>query len=96
MPSPLVGIFHLNLRREPFTDKNVREAFAYAFDRDAYCRELIHGACTPVLSWIPPRIPGAIETEAYAFDPTKARAALAASSYGGPENLPEIVWLRRR
>ena len=33
-------------------------------------------------------MPGYIETEAFAFDPEKARAALAASSYGGPENLP--------
>ena len=37
------------------------------------------------LSWIPPGVPGAIETDAYAFDPEKARQALAASSYGGPE-----------
>jgi oligopeptide transport system substrate-binding protein len=92
MPSPTINIFNFNLRVEPFTDKNVREAFAYAFDRDAYCREMLHGTCQPVLSWIPPQVPGAIETDAYAFDPTKAREALAASSYGGAENLPEIFW----
>ena len=28
-------IFHLNWTREPFQDQKVREAFAYAFDRDA-------------------------------------------------------------
>jgi ABC-type transport system substrate-binding protein len=37
-------------------------------------------------------MPGAIETDAYAFDPVKARQALAESSYGGPEQLPEITW----
>ncbi len=85
--------FAFNLNREPFQDKQVREAFAYAFDRDAYCRQLLYGvACDPTLSLIPPGMPGAIETAAYAFDPLKARQALAASSYGGPERLPQITW----
>jgi oligopeptide transport system substrate-binding protein len=92
MPSPDVDLFHLNLRREPFADKRVREAFAYAFDREAYCREMLRGACRPLLSWMPPQVPGAIETDSYAFDPQKAREALAASRYGGSENVPEIVW----
>jgi oligopeptide transport system substrate-binding protein len=70
----------------------VREAFAYAFDRDAYCLQIGLGGCDSTLSWMAPGIPGAIETDAFAFDPQKAREALAASSYGGPENLPEVVW----
>ena len=47
----------------------------------------------PAFSWIPPGVPGHIETEAFAFDPEKARQALAESSYGGPENLPEIRFI---
>ena len=70
----------------------MRAAFAYAFDRDAYCRQLIYSSCTATLSMIPPGLPGSIETDAYAFDPEKARQALADSSYGGPENLPEVIW----
>ena len=81
-----------NMREEPFTDKKVREAFAYAFDRDTYCRQIFSGFCTPTLSWLPPGVPGHAATDAYAFDPAKARQALAESSYGGVENLPEIVW----
>lgn len=91
-PVSFTGVFHMNQTREPFTDKKVREAFAYAFDREDYCRVLEAGTCTPTLSWIPPGVPGAIETDAYAFDPDKARQALAESSYGGPENLPPILW----
>jgi oligopeptide transport system substrate-binding protein len=90
--SPFVGLFNFNLTKEPFTDQKVREAFAYAFDRDDYCREISYGACTPHLSWIPPGVPGHIETDAYAFNPQKARQALAASSYGAPDELPEIVF----
>src|SRR4029450_6214752 len=87
-PNTMTGVFLLNNTREPFQDKKVREAFAYAFDRDAYARVLEGGAVTPVLSWIPAGVPGANETDAYAFDPEKARQALAESSYGGPDNVP--------
>lgn len=80
----------MNLNLEPFTDLKVREAFAYAFDRETYCAEVRSGDCTPTVTWIPDGIPGAIETDAYAFDPEAAVQALAESSYGGPENLPEI------
>jgi oligopeptide transport system substrate-binding protein len=80
----------MNLNLEPFNDLKVREAFAYAFDRETYCEEIRSGDCTPALSWIPEGIPGAIETDKFAFDPEAAQQALAESSYGGPENLPPI------
>src|SRR5215203_626275 len=80
----------MNLNLEPFNDLKVREAFAYATDRETLCTEVRSGDCTPSLSWIPQGIPGAIETDKFAFDPEKAKQALAESSYGGPENLPPI------
>jgi oligopeptide transport system substrate-binding protein len=80
--------FNLNL--EPFNDKKVREAFAYAFDRETYCNVIRNGDCVPIYSWIPEGVAGHLETDAYKFDPEAARQALAESSYGGPENLPEI------
>jgi oligopeptide transport system substrate-binding protein len=91
---PRAATIHMiiNANREPFTDKKVREAFAYGFDREGYCQEVQFGFCSPTLSWIPPAIPGAIETDAYAFDPEMARQALAESSYGGPEGLPDVTW----
>jgi oligopeptide transport system substrate-binding protein len=81
----------MNLAQEPFTDKKVREAFAYAFDRETLCEVVRSGDCTPTLSWVPEGVPGAIETDKYAFDPEAAVQALAESSYGGPEDLPEIT-----
>jgi oligopeptide transport system substrate-binding protein len=89
---PNAGTYNLamNLSMEPFTDKKVREAFSYAFDRETYCAEIRSGDCEPTLSWIPPGLPGAIETDKYGFDPEAAVQALAESSYGGPEGLPEI------
>ncbi len=89
---PIANTFMLamDLKGEPFNDKQVREAFAYAFDRETFCAEIQSGTCVPTLSWIPPGVPGYIETEKYAFDPEAAVEALAASSYGGPDALPEI------
>jgi oligopeptide transport system substrate-binding protein len=91
IPTLTADVFQFNLTKEPFNDKKVRAAFAYAFDRETYCKTIDY-TCHPVLSWIPQGIPGHIDTDAYAFDPAKARQALADSSYGGPERLPEITW----
>jgi oligopeptide transport system substrate-binding protein len=88
-PQASTYFLQMNLNLEPFTDLKVREAFAYAFDRETHCVE-VRGDCTPTLSWIPPGIPGYIETDKFAFDREAAVQALAESSYGGPENLPEI------
>ena len=81
----------MSLHKAPFDDPKVRQAFAYAFDRETFCTEVQAGTCVPTLSWIPPGVPGAIETDKFAFDPEKAKRALADSTYGGPENLPEIT-----
>ena len=92
IPDAGTDYFVFNVNREPFQDPKVREAFAYAFDRETWCRSWLGGTCLMALSMIPPGLPGHIDTDAFAFDPEKARQALADSSYGGPENLPEITW----
>jgi len=91
LPTSSSEIFNFNLQKAPFQDLQVRRAFAYAFDHETYCRTIDY-TCVPLRSWIPPGVPGSIEAEGYPFDPARARAALAASSYGGPDRLPEIVW----
>ena len=84
-------MIQFNLSKEPFNDIHVRKAFAYAWDRETACTVIENGACVPSLSWVPPGIDGSIETDAYAFDPDKARAELAASSYGSADKLPPIT-----
>jgi oligopeptide transport system substrate-binding protein len=37
-------------------------------------------------------VPGHIETDAFAYDSAAAQKALAASPYGGPDNLPEVTY----
>lgn len=78
--------------KEPFTDQKVREAFAYALDRESWVRDVLKGLGSPTLTWIPPGYPGYKEGETrWGYDPEKARQAIAESSYGSVANLPEIV-----
>jgi oligopeptide transport system substrate-binding protein len=90
---PVASTYNLsfNLAMEPFTDIKVREAFSLAFDRETYCAVVRNGDCRPTLSWIPPGLPGSIETDKFGFNAEAAVAALAESSYGGPDALPEIA-----
>ena len=81
-----------NLTAEPFTDLNVRKAFSMAFDRQTYCEQIRNGDCLPTTIWIPEGVAGSVESDAYGFDVAAAQAALAESSYGGPEGLPEISY----
>ncbi|HRA47401.1 MAG TPA: peptide ABC transporter substrate-binding protein [Thermomicrobiales bacterium] len=81
---------NFNLAQAPFDDIKVRQAFSQAFDRETYCAVVRNGDCSPTLSWIPPGLPGSIETDLYGFDPDAAKAALAESSYGSADKLPEI------
>jgi len=89
-PQAATQYLAMNLSTEPFTDKKVREAFSYAIDRETLCSIVRSGDCLPTVAFMPVGLPGAIETDQYAYDPDAAVQALADSSYGGPENLPEI------
>lgn len=80
-----------NLNKEPFTDPKVREAFAYAFDRDTYCADIRNGDCVAAYSWVPADVNGGFANEDFKFDPAKAKEALAASSYGSADKLPPIT-----
>lgn len=77
--------------KEPFTDQKVREAFAQAYDRETWVRDVLRGLGSPTLTWIPPGYPGYdAEESRWGFDPEAAKAALAESSYGSVEALPPI------
>ena len=46
-PQAATSNLQFNLTMEPFTDKKVREAFSYAFDRETYCELIRNGDCLP-------------------------------------------------
>lgn len=78
--------------KEPFTDQKVREAFAYGLDRAGWVTDVLKGLGSPTLTWIPKGFPGYDAQEnRWGYDPAKAKEALAASSYGSADKLPEIT-----
>ena len=68
-----------NLRKPPFDNIKVRQAFAQAFDREAWVRDVFKGLGKPTQTFIPPGFPGYEATTKYAFDPAAAKKSLADS-----------------
>jgi oligopeptide transport system substrate-binding protein len=68
--------------KEPFSDPAVRQAFAYALDREGWVNDVLQGLGAPTLTWIPPGFPGYKKGEArFGYDPEKAKQTLANAGY---------------
>lgn len=82
-PYILYENFNINTKRAPFDDKRVRQALAYAFDRDAYTKTVWFGLARPTINPVPPEmatyLPGSA-TE-YPFDLKKAEALLGEAGF---------------
>jgi len=66
----------------PFDNKEVRQAFAQAIDREGIARDLEEGLALPTLSFIPRGIPGYDESETlWAFDAAAAKEKLDAAGF---------------
>lgn len=73
----------LNLNREPFSDVRVRQAIAYAIDREMLCAAGAFGLCTPIHG---PTAPGSawyFDYAPYERDVEQARALLEEAGVGG-------------
>ena len=69
----------------------VREAVAYALDRDAIIRYVLGGAARPASALLPPdHWAGDPDLPQYTYDPERARALLEAAGYGAAG--PRIVY----
>ena len=80
-----------NANAPPFDDPKVRQAFAMAIDLEQIARVLYQDAIPVASSILMPGLAAYNEAaQAPQFDPELARELLAQSSYGGPEELPEI------
>jgi len=91
-PGPGTQYVGFNTARAPFTDPKVRQAFAKAFDRDAYIRDLLSNTGQAAYSLIPPGRAGHDAADRFqAFDPAAARQLLQSSSFYGK---PELATIR--
>jgi oligopeptide transport system substrate-binding protein len=82
-----------DVTRPPFDDFKVREAFTKAIDKDRFNDVTEDGKGVIANGLYPPGLPGYNQNvEPITFNPDQARASLDASSFGGPNGLPEIVF----
>jgi peptide/nickel transport system substrate-binding protein len=76
----------VNLRDSTLKDLRVRQAIAYAIDREAIVKYLRRGLAAPAAGLLPP-LSWAVAPDAFSFsyDPTKARALLDEAGYVDPD-----------
>lgn len=82
---PIVSyeMFQINTKKAPFTDKRVRQALSYAFDRATYVKTFWSGLASPsdnpFAQQMPAFLPGS--QNMYPYDLRKAKALLAAAGF---------------
>ena len=82
-PATSVSYMGMHQLKPPFDNKQVRMAFAQAFDRDAFTRDILKGAAKTYLSWVPPGVPGTDETAVQkGYDPVAAVKTLIDVGFG--------------
>lgn len=87
--------FWFNTARAPMDDPKVREALIKAVDRDGLFQASFPNGPHKKADQILNSVPGADDSgfEPYPYDPEGAKALLAASTYGGPERLPKLLFV---
>ncbi|MCC6443515.1 MAG: ABC transporter substrate-binding protein [Armatimonadetes bacterium] len=80
----------LNCEMAPFTRLKVRQALAYAVDRDRII-QLLNGRGQAARGMLPPSVPGYNENlKGYPFDPGKAKSLLKEAGY--PDGIDIEIW----
>lgn len=71
----------LNVQHAPLDNQLVRQALNFAVDRDAIVATVLQGLGSPTSSYISPSTWGYWNTDAYTYDPARARALLAEAGF---------------
>lgn len=86
--------YQFNIKRKPFDNVKVRQAFSYAIDRDKIIADVLNTeAFGPgICGLTPPGISGYDITavRGYPFNPEKAKKLLAEAGFPGGKNFPKI------
>lgn len=92
-PTLSVSYVGFNVEKPPFDDPKIRQAFNLALDKRRMVK-LVFQDTVPVANGIvPPTMPGYENPDLsdYEFDPERAQALVAESSYGDVTELPDIT-----
>lgn len=89
---PFLGTYFYSVvvDRPPFHDKRVRQALAYAIDREQICTHIMHNARVPSVNIVPPGFNDYPYPAGVQFDPARARRLLAEAGYPEGRGFPNI------
>jgi len=76
----------------PFKDKKVRQAFAYAINKDELIRVALKNTVTKANGILPPGVPGYdANYQGLAYNPAKAKQLLAEAGFPDGKNFPPLT-----
>jgi oligopeptide transport system substrate-binding protein len=88
-----VYFYSLNVARPPLNDRRVREALSLAVDRERLARFVLKGGRRPAWHFTPPDLGGYTARTRVAFEPARARQALAAAGFPDGRGFPDVELL---
>jgi oligopeptide transport system substrate-binding protein len=75
---------------KPFNDVRVRQAFAYAMNRQQYINQVANGVGKPAGQFLYPGIAGYQTTFVQTYDPVRAKSLLAQAGYPNGQGFPTL------
>jgi len=88
-----LGTFYMeyNLTKKPFDNVKVRQAMAYATDRQGLVDKVLAGQGEPATSLIPPGMPGHLDNAGPSYDVNKAKQLLSDAGFPDGKGLPQNI-----
>lgn len=84
--------YGFNIKKKPFDDVRVRQAFALAIDRKQIT-DMLKGGQMPISSWIPKGMLAYDPKAGLGFDVTKAKKLLADAGYPDGKGFPQVTFM---
>lgn len=90
MLDPSTQWISLDVGDPPFNNLKVRQAFAFAMNRDLFIKQVNGGFGTVATTLLPPGVPGYQTTYQQSYDPTKAKQLLSEAGYPNGKGFPTV------
>ncbi len=86
----VIGYLGMHQANKPFDDVRVRQAFAYAIDKDAIVAAFYGDLASVANEFVPPGLFGRLNQPAYEYNPERAKELLAEAGY--PNGFDTEFW----
>ena len=80
-PSIVLRYLSMNTLQKPFDNPKVRQAIAYAINKEALAKVAFNGYATPAQGVVPPGVEYAVKLGPWPYDPAKAKQLMKEAGY---------------